>query len=230
MHATIDTPSDVKLVCAQFAANVTDEKSWARNRRAWIIPRCTRHDEIRSEQHKSINLVSIITGYGRALSHGLTPKEKWKPKLRKYAGITFAQNRVLREGKPQTFGFVCTQRPPFIFENLFLAWLCLGWLCITACVIYSALFPSLYFISPPQFVSTPCKSCTDTSTERELTWPANICNLQQHQRTYSGWLGFFSIVTRRLTNFNAINCLVRLMDSFAFDRPHSTRNVCATNE
>lgn len=54
MHATIDTPSDVKLVCAQFAANVTDEKSWARNRRAWIIPRCTRHrNKKRAEEKKT---------------------------------------------------------------------------------------------------------------------------------------------------------------------------------
>lgn len=139
------------------------------------------HDtEIRREknqQHKSINLVSIITGYGRALSHGLTSKEKWKPKLRKYAGITFAQTVYFVKANRKRL-VSCAPSDLRSFRK-FISRLTVSRLTLHHCVCHllrSFSFIIFYFVV--LLVPNPCKSCAHTSSERDLTWPKNICNLQ----------------------------------------------------
>lgn len=81
---------------AIFVPNVPDEKS--RLNLMHFVNRLRRKKE---KQHKSINLISLITGCERAVSHRFIQKKKKKKRVRN-------RNAANEVDKPQLFRFECT--------------------------------------------------------------------------------------------------------------------------
>lgn len=72
--------------------------------KAGIISWCRRRQK-KKLRHDSINLVSIITGYGRAPSHRLNPQEKCKKNNQTAAVMLAKANADYFVRKPQSFRF-----------------------------------------------------------------------------------------------------------------------------
>lgn len=118
------------------------------------------------EAYKSINLVSIITDCGRALSHRFTVKRKWMQEKKKGARPKTPyiplvnHNRFERCGSANNFSI--------IFWNLFLAWLCPNRFCL--CTRMCVVFPSLDFILQAFLVRIPCDWCAVRSRHPKESW------------------------------------------------------------